>query len=1032
MNIKTLLLLSVALSSASLPVGANPAVSAYDHEWENPTVFERGKEPAHAWFKTSHTKLLNGQWRFHYADSIGAAPTDFSRTSFDDSGWPLIPVPSNWEMQGYGAPIYANITYPWTPNPPYIDIANPVGTYRTTFTVPGQWNGREVMLHFGSITGYARIYVNGHEVGMTKCSKTPAEFNISHYLNKDINQLAVQVYRWHDGSYMEDQDFWRLTGIERDVYLQAYNPVAVWDYDITATPVDNYRNGQFEAKVTLRNFTKEPADGRLQVLLKDDAGKTVYRETKPFTSNGKDVELSFAKRLSNVSLWSGEQPYLYHMEMILGGDTVRQQVGFREVKIENSRLMVNGKMIYIKGVNRHEHNDSLGHVQTTAIMMDNLRRLRELNINAVRSSHYPNCPEWLDLCDRFGIYVVDEANIETHGMGSCPYFNDTVPHPAYRQEWAPAHRDRIHRMFYRDRNHPSIIGWSMGNECGNGQVFHEQYRWLHDNDRTRFVQFEQAWEEENTDIVCHMYPNWGRILAYAKSGKTRPFIMCEYAHTQGNSLGNFQDFWDLIKSSPNLQGGFIWDFQDQGIVRHINSGTDHRTYFMYNGEMGSHVWPVEMNSGCDGVLASDMSYKPHALEVKKVYQDITFPAFDWTTHELTVANELRFTTLEQYDFRWTLHRLGTLVADGTFRLKTKPEQDAKLRLELPAISDSAEYTLEVYATMRNSSDLLPPHYEVAKEQFVREGKIMAETLHTGSDVKVEQVKNAVKAEIGNIAVEFNRQTGALTSYTVHGVEMLARRTALEPYFWRAPNDNDYGNRMPQKSNLWRSLHTNRYVSRCSIGEPAEDGSVEIRFDIVLQDISLPYTLVYKLHTDGSVDVGASMNTKGRKLPEMPRFGMRMTLNKDFRSVEYYGRGPWENYSDRKTSQFVGRYSADVDSLYYPYIFPQQTGNHTDVRRAQLFDRTHGLSLSIEALNASAVGYLDFSALHFADEDLDMGLEKKMMHQKDMHPRPETYVIIGSRQRGVGGDNSWGEPPHKEYRLFDGEYKLQFRLRGAIK
>lgn len=1012
-----LLVLGISLCSSLM-------AAAYEHEWENPTVFERGKEQPHAWFKTSHTKLLNGKWRFHYADDIKDAPAGFYRQGFDDSKWALISVPSNWELQGFGAPLYVNITYPWTPNPPYIDIPNPVGTYRTSFTVPKEWNKREVMLHFGSITGYARVYVNGKEVGMTKCSKTPAEFNVTSFVNKDgkANSLAVQVYRWHEGSYMEDQDFWRLTGIERDVYLQAYNPVSVWDYNIDATPVDNYRNGRLSADIAIRDFSGKGTSDQMQVQLRDADGKLVLNETKMFKTDGKDVKVHVEKKLAGVKLWSGENPYLYQMAMILGGDTVRQQVGFREVKIENARLLVNGKLVYIKGVNRHEHNDSLGHVQSHEIMMDNLRRLRELNINAVRSSHYPNCPEWLDLCDKYGIYVVDEANIETHGMGSCPYFTDTIPHPAYRKEWAPAHRDRIHRMFYRDRNHPSVIGWSLGNECGNGQVFHEQYRWLKANDKTRFVQFEQAWEGENTDIVALMYPNWGRVQAYAKSGKQRPFIMCEYAHSQGNSCGNFQDYWDLIKKSPNLQGGFIWDFQDQGIRRTLKENTDHRTYWMYNGEMGSYVWPVEMNSGCDGVLASDMSYKPQSLEVKKVYQDIIFSAFDWNKKELTVRNEYQFSTLGAYDFHWTLCKEGKQVAEGDFRLATKPQQESKVRLKMPSLKESDEYTLQVFANTREATDLLPARYDVAKEQFIHEGKLeYGSQSQTVNDVKVETVKNSIRFTIGNITAEINKQNGNLTDYAIDGKTVFNNRAYLEPYFWRAPNDNDYGNNMPRKSNVWRSAQTNRYVTNCQIGEPTAEG-VLVTFDLMLADLKQPYHLSYLIRKDGSIDVKASMNTKGKKLPELPRFGMRMTLAKDFENVSYYGRGPWENYSDRKTSQFIGIYNTTVTDMYYPYIFPQQTGNHGDVRWAEITSPESGITLCFQAEKA-----MDFSALHFADEDLDMGLEKKMMHQKDMHPRRETYVIVDGAQRGVGGDNSWGEPPHTEYRLFDGEYSLGYRL-----
>ncbi|MGN1228128.1 MAG: glycoside hydrolase family 2 TIM barrel-domain containing protein [Prevotella sp.] len=1011
------------LTSAILMVAATAA--AYDNEWENPTVFERGKLQPHAWFKTSHTKSLNGQWKFRFDSDVPSAPTDYYRPGYDDSSWDVIPVPSNWEMLGYGAAVYANIEYQWTPNPPKIDIPNPVGTYRTTFTVPKEWDGREVLLHFGSITGYARIFVNGKEAGMTKCSKTPAEFNITPLLNKGKNLLAVQVYKYHDGSYMEDQDFWRMAGIEREVYLQAYQPHCIWDYNINATPVDKYRNGQLEIYVTLRNFKSSAtadANSLLALQLKDAQGKTVWNKK---VAVGSQSDFSFATKLKNIRLWSTETPYLYTIYMIMNGDTVRQKVGFREVKIENARLLINGKLQYIKGINRHEHNDSLGHVQTREIMMDNIRKLRELNINAVRSSHYPNCPEWLDLCDQYGIMVVDEANIETHGMGSVPYFLDTIPHPAYRTEWAPSHRDRIQRMFYRDRNHPSIIGWSLGNECGNGQVFHEQYRWLKAHDKTRYVQFEQAWEDENTDVVALMYPNWGRVKAYAKSGKTRPFIMCEYAHTQGNSGGNLQDYWNLIKSSPNLQGGFIWDFQDQGLRRKTVDG---RTYWMYNGEAGGVLWPVELNSGCDGVLASDMSYKPHALEVKKVYQDIVFPDYDWEKGILTVRNEFLYRKLSEYDFSWTLCCEGRIVAEGNLSPCTAPGEEEKIRLSgLPDIkADTAkEYTLQVYAYTRNGTDILPGHYEIAKVQFVRKAAEIAVANSTKGkhSVEINDTNGKVTFTAGLLSGEINKSTGALGNIKYNGKDIFSRRALLEPYFWRAPNDNDYGNQMHQRCGVWENIPTNRYSEGCVIGEQTDEG-VCITVNLVLKELKQPYQLTYLIGSDGSISVTSHMDTRGRKHPEMPRFGMRMSLAKGFENIAYYGRGPWENYSDRKTSQFLGIYETTVSDMYYPYILPQQTGNRTDVRWAEITDKAHGLAVRFESLLPTG---MDFSALHFKDQDLDHGTERKMLHQCDMYPRRETYVILGSHQRGVGGDNSWGEPPHTEYRLFDADYTFSFRM-----
>ena len=514
---------------------------AQNNEWENPAKYEWNKERPHADFrlyeqsedavndkprKSSWQHSLNGVWKFIYAPTIAASIKDFYRIDLPDSNWDTITVPSNWEIQGFGEPIIRNIQYVFSSNPPYIDVDNPVGTYRRTFTVPRNWQEREVFLHFGSISGYARIYVNGQQVGMTKASKTPAEFNVTNYLKEGENLLAVQIYRWHDGSYMEDQDFWRLTGIERDVFLQAYPKLTIWDFFLKSSLDSTYKNGIFNATVDLREFTgNNVKKGTLKLELLDKTGKIVLSQQKKFDIEDEFTQLAFSGVIKNVSKWNAEKPSLYDCVITLWDDKNKQlavtacKTGFRKIEIKNARLLVNGVPTYIKGVNRHEHNDSLGHVQTREIMMNDLKLIKQLNMNAVRTSHYPNHPLFYKLCDQYGIYIIDEANIETHGMGSVPYFKDTIPHPAYRSEWYAAHVDRITRMVERDKNHPCVIGWSLGNECGNGIVFHDEYKRLKEYDPSRFVQFEQAWEDWNTDIVCPMYPNMWKITEYAKSGK---------------------------------------------------------------------------------------------------------------------------------------------------------------------------------------------------------------------------------------------------------------------------------------------------------------------------------------------------------------------------------------------------------------------------------------------------------------------------------------------------------------------------------
>ena len=603
---------------------------------------------------------------------------------------------------------------------------------------------------------------------------------------------------------MEGQDFWRITGIEREVYLQAYQKSCVWDYAIEATPTKQYRNGNFKADVVLRKFGKASTNGSLLLQLLDANGKVVYQENKKVEGQGEYLKLSFAKTIKQVKLWSAEKPNLYKCQLIYGKDTVKANVGFREVKIENSRLLVNGKIVYIKGVNRHETNDSLGHVPTKDIMMHDLKLLKSLNINAVRCSHYPNDPLWYDLCDEYGIYLVDEANIETHGMGSVPYFSDTIPHPAYRPEWVAVHEDRIHRMYYRDRSHPSIIGWSLGNECGNGKVFHDQYKWLKAADKTRYVQFEQAWEDWYSDVVALMYPNFDRMKAYAKSGKTRPFIMCEYAHSQGNSTGNFQDLWDVIKLAPNLQGGFIWDFQDQGFKRTINENTDHRTYYMYNGGMGSYVWPDDENSGTDGIIASDGTPKPGAWEVKKVYQNINFKLLDWNTGRLLVKNEYNFTSSDDFDFSWTLHHEGELAEQGKFAARVAAGDSTIVKLRLPKLEAQGEYTLEVYAKLRKVTPLLEAGTEVAKEQFVKAMQPKTETISADNgELKWKDDGRNITFSNDHVSGAIDRRSGKIWELTYDGQQVLSGRSTIEPYFWRAPNDNDFGNGMPMRLGVWR-------------------------------------------------------------------------------------------------------------------------------------------------------------------------------------------------------------------------------------
>jgi beta-galactosidase len=778
----------------------------------------------------------------------------------------------------------------------------------------------------------------------------------------------------------------------------------------------------------LREFSgNRMKQGLVKLELLDKNGKKVWAQSRRFDREKQEETLSFSGTVSRVNQWNAEHPYLYDCVLTLADASGKPQsvtackVGFRRIEIKNSKLLVNGVPVYIKGVNRHEHNDSLGHVQSRDIMMTDLKLMKQLNMNAVRTCHYPNHPLFYKLCDKYGFYVVDEANIETHGMGSVPYFKDTIPHPAYRPEWYEAHVDRITRLVERDKNHACVIGWSLGNECGNGKVFHDEYKRLKAYDPDRFVQFEQAWVDWNTDVVCPMYPSFGRMKEYRNSGKTRPYIMCEYAHAQGNSNGNIKDLWEVIYDSPNMQGGFIWDFMDQGFKTLAEDG---RTYWTYNGKMGSRRWledkKTELNTGTDGLISANGVLKPQAYEVKKVYQYIHFKAEDLSDGKISVRNLYDFTDLSAYDFRWQLVKNGVPADSGRFEVRLKPHASKEVKLSLPEIpADGNEYYLNLYAYTRETTELIPAGFEVAREQLkIGTGDFFAVQPKAEGQLTAEVKGNVLSFQSGRVSGKIDLKKGVLFQYALDGKSPLSQYP--EPAFWRVPTDNDFGNKMPLLCGVWRTAHVNRSVRKVSVGEQDANG-IRVTVDWMLEDVLVPYTMEYQICPDGSVVVTGSIDLTGRKLPELPRFGMRMELKKDYERLVYYGRGPEENYTDRCSSTFVGRYEDTVSNQFYPYIRPQETGNKTDVRWVSLLD-AQGFGLKVTGLQPLA-----FTALHFTPEDLDPGLTRKLQHTVDVIPQKNVCLHVDLKQRGLGGDNSWGMYPHNEYRLLDKKYSYSYKL-----
>lgn len=1027
----------VILTIISCLIHAQQSPSA----WEDPSQPDSRKETPRSSFmlygkkadaikddySTSSCFLsLNGIWKFHYTGRYIDRPAKFYETKFDDSKWDTLRVPSNWEMKGHGIPIYTNVVYPFPKNPPFVGENNPAGSYRRYFTVPEKWNGREILLHFGSITGYAVIYINGKKAGMTKASKSPAEFNITPFLNKGKNLLAVEVFRWHDGSYLEDQDFWRISGIERDVYLTAIPPATIWDFFLEANLDTQYKNGVFNAAIDIRKFNRQPLAGaKLSVEILSKEGKIVFSQQKQIPAGNDSMQtVTLGGTIPEPQQWNAEHPYLYNciISFTANGNTIytAAKIGFRKVEIKNAQLLVNGVPVQIRGVNRHEHDPVNGHVPSKELMLKDIMLMKQFNINAVRTAHYPNDPAWYKLCDEYGLYVVDEANVEIHGMGATNQGGfDTTVHPAYLPLWEAAIMDREKRLLERDKNHPSVIIWSLGNECGNGKVFHDAYLWMKNRDKTRPVHFEQAGEDWNTDIVCPMYPRVESMARYARdTTKKRPYIMCEYSHAMGNSNGNFQQYWDIIRSSRHMQGGFIWDWVDQGM---LTKTTDGRPFYAYGGDLGGYHLYNDENFCANGLIAADRTVHPGIYEVKKAYQSILFKAKDLSKGAITISNWFDFTDLKEYKFEWRLYKNGILQSKQDFRVELTPHLSKDIILTLPDFSaqNNDEYYLNVYAFSVNNTGILSGTHEIASEQFRLAGDYRYAGSKKTGELKISRTERMLSFTAGLVTGEFDLRRGQFVSYAIGGRRII--NGFPEPYFWRAPTDNDFGNRMPITLGVWRNAHINRSIKVISVNDEAKDHA-DIKVEYMLNDLGVPYEVTYSILQDGSVKVTASIDMTGKNLPELPRFGMRATLPGSFKNIVYYGRGPWENYSDRNIASFIGQYTTSSDSMYTRnYIRPQESGYRTDVRWFELTNE-QGLGIRIEGLEPVC-----FSAFNMTDEDLDPGLTKKQQHPTDIKMRGNITLHIDHKQRGVGGDDSWGALPHNEYRLMEKQYTYSYVL-----
>lgn len=997
--------------------------------WENPEIFQINREKPHAtfyqydseekallnkdWKNSPFYLSLNGSWKFKWVKTPQERIKDFQSKNYDDSHWATIPVPSNWELEGYGIPIYTNIIYPFPKNPPFIDSKhNPVGHYIKEFDLSDQWKKEKVYIHFGAVSGAMFVWVNGHKVGYNEGSKTPAEFDITPFIQLGKNKLAVQVLRWSDASYMEDQDFWRLSGIDRDVYIYTTPTTTLKDLKVIADLENNYHDGFLKLSLDYENNSSHKEDYQIEIKLLEQT--TVIRKVQKTLSiePHKRKTISLEEAIPDIKSWTAETPHLYTILLSLKKDdkiieVTQTKIGFRKIEIQNNQLLINGKAIYFKGVNHHDHDPVKGHVPNEELTLKDLTLMKENNINAIRCSHYPKDPHFYRMCDELGFYVINEANIESHGMGRT---NDGKPldeanHPAFNPRWKEAHLDRTIRMYERDKNHPSIITWSLGNEAGNGPNFFTTYQWLKKHDPTRPTQYEDATSFDNTDIQAPMYARIPELIEYAENNPKRPFILCEYAHSMGNSTGNLQEYWDVIEKYDVLQGGYIWDWADQGLLTKDNQGTP---YWAYGGDLGGEKLVNAKNFCLNGIVNPDRTPHPALKEVKKVYQYIKFKDFNIKTGQLTIFNGYGFTNLNQFDLYYTIQKNGKTIEEHTIpSINLEPSNSKSISIKLPKKVEDGEYHITFYAKTKKETPLLQKGHEVAFEQFELSSQWQTSfDITTSKKIKVVQSKKQLQIKNQNFTIEFNQNTGELT-HLIYQKENLIKRP-IKPNFWRAPVDNDFGNKMPKRLQEWKSI-TQQYSFDSIALHKNGSGLVNVKTFYSFPKQNGLLEIDYSINSKGEILVENHLTHLNQNLPEIPRLGNTIILKNQYQNVEWFGRGPEENYSDRKTGSPIGVYKAPVEDLYFPYSRPQENGYRTDIRKVA-FTNEKGHGIEFVAQNH----LLNFSAHHQFNEDFDPGNEKAQRHTTDIKKRSFVNINVDYKQMGIGGDTSWGAKPLDQY------------------
>lgn len=1022
MNIRTIANVSLCLAMLSMSSGA---LAQSESRWQNVNINQQNREPRRANFfafenlekaqsfdkkKSANYLSMEGMWKFNFVKDHNKRPANFFALKYDDSQWKDFPVPGLFELNGYGDATYKNIGYAWAtqfdPNPPYIsELNNYTGSYRRTFELPKDWKGKDVYFHVGSATSNLTLWVNGKYVGYSEDSKVAAEFNISKYLKPGKNLIAMQVMRWCDGSYFEDQDFWRFTGIAREVYLYARPKLHAADIRLNAALENNYQDGVLNYKVSLKGGKTDVA-----ITLCDKDGKQIAQAT------GAQGVIKVPK----VNAWTAETPYLYKAYITLknkqgAAEVIPQKVGFRNVEIKNAQLLVNGQPVLVKGADRHEMDPDGGYVVSLERMIQDIKIMKQLNINAVRTSHYPCDPRWYDLCDEYGIYITAEANLESHGMG---YEEKSL---AKFPEYIVPHIERNEGNVKPLINHPSVIVWSLGNECGYGVNFEKAYDWVKACDKTRPAQYERGGYDSKTDIYCPMYIGYEESESYCKSNGTKPYIQCEYAHAMGNSEGGFKEYWDLIRKYPKYQGGYIWDFVDQGL--RDKSPVTGKEIFTYGGDYGRYPGS-DYNFNCNGIIAPNRRLNPHAYEIQYVLQNVWIKDFDAENGSFNVYNENFFKNIDDLNLTATLFANGvklTTVAipdtkgiapQATKLVKSEALKSAIEKAEAEHATE--EITINFAFASDGSQPLVDKGQVMARQQIVLNGYEFDNVdapANTGSKIEVEETNSYVKVSAERMSVTIGKKTGMIDYLDVDGEPMLKFRESMTPEFWRAPTDNDYGASLQKKMRVWK----NPQMNLKSFDKSESKDSVVLTANFEMPEVKAELMLRYRINAAGEVTVTEKMTTdKEAKVADLFRYGMQLQMPASFSKLEYYGRGPEENYIDRHSSAFIGKYEANVKDEYYPYVRPQESGNHTDIRYFSIFNPTTGKGITFE-------GYapMECSAIPYLVEDLDAGIEKEHawgQHSGDLVEKGLVQLHIQQRQFGLGCIDSWGSSPMEKYRM----------------